>query len=88
VGERESAAGLFGLVALMGLCCGLPILASIGVLGAIAGLSVGSWLLIAGGVVVAAVGIMRWRQNASTCETPLSVDDLSSLENEFDDRTI
>lgn len=46
----------------VGLCCGLPVLLSLGVLGTVAGLSLQSWALIGLGLVLvlAAVGWVRW----------------------------
>jgi len=56
---RERAgffAPVAALAAMLGLCCGLPLLLSLGVLGAAAGVSVQSWALLAAGLVVAVVG--------------------------------
>lgn len=47
----------------LGLCCGLPVLLSLGVLGAVAGLSLQSWALIGLGLVLAVVGWARWANN-------------------------
>jgi len=59
--DRSSPASLAGLLAVgLGVCCGLPVLASLGVLGAIAGLSMSNWALIAIGVVGAVIGAWRW----------------------------
>lgn len=44
----------------LGLCCGLPVLLSLGVLGAVSGLSVSSWALITLGLALAALGGARW----------------------------
>lgn len=58
----------------LGLCCGLPVLLSIGVVGAIAGWSLQSWALIGLGLVMAAVGWARWTRSRSadrTCPRPL-----------------
>lgn len=71
MGERASTIGsVGGLVALMGLCCGVPILASVGVAGAIAGIGFGSWIVIALACVVAVVGVIRWRRTGASCERP------------------
>lgn len=43
----------------LGLCGGLPALLSLGFLGAFAGLSLGSWVLIALGLATAAFGLWR-----------------------------
>lgn len=50
----------------LGLCCGLPVLLSLGVLGAFAGLSLQSWALIALGLVLAVVGWARWAKHRRT----------------------
>jgi hypothetical protein len=60
---RERVKPLAPIVAvggLFGVCCGLPVLLSVGVLGALAGVSVSSWLLIALGLGVAVLGSVRW----------------------------
>jgi hypothetical protein len=46
----------------LGMCCGLPVLMSLGVLGAIAGLSLQNWALIGVATVLAAVGWVRWEK--------------------------
>lgn len=43
----------------LGLCCGLPVLLSLGVVGAIAGWSLQSWALLVLGLAVAALGWAR-----------------------------
>lgn len=50
--------------AALGLCCGLPLLASLGAAGVIAGLGLGSWLAVGAAVVVVAIGVMRWRHRS------------------------
>ncbi len=56
--------GTFGPVAAVlgavGLCCGLPVLLSVGVLGAVVGLSLQSWALIGAGLVLAVLGWTTW----------------------------
>lgn len=44
----------------IGLCCGLPVLLSLGIAGVIAGWSLQSWVLIGLGLVLAAAGWARW----------------------------
>ena len=61
--ERILTVGVTGaLVGAVGLCCGIPVLLALGSLGALAGITWGSWLLIALGLVTLAVGI--WRRHA------------------------
>ncbi len=52
-------APIAALGGVLGLCCGLLLLLSLGVLGAAAGLSLQSWALIGAGLVLAAVGLAR-----------------------------
>ena len=73
MGERESTGGLIALgVVGMGVCCGLPVLLSAGLLGALAGIGRGSWLVIAAGLLFTAVGAARWyqRRDQPACDTP------------------
>lgn len=44
------------VVGAAGICCGLPALLSLGVLGAVAGMSVQSWALIGVGLVLVVLG--------------------------------
>ncbi len=44
----------------LGLCCGLPVLFTLGVAGAVAGLSVSSSALLGLGLVLAVLGGARW----------------------------
>jgi hypothetical protein len=72
VRERVPALVPFAAVGgVLGLCCGLPVLFSLGVLGAVAGLSVSSWALIGLGLVLGALGWARWvwrrRSTAARC---------------------
>jgi len=60
--ERVAAVGVTGaVVGAFGLCCGLPVLFSLGVLGAVAGISLGSWVLIALGLAAVIYGVWRRR---------------------------
>jgi hypothetical protein len=69
--EKASTIAPFAAVAAMGgLCCGLPLLASIGAAGAIAGIGIGSWFVVALAAVVVTIGLIRWRRTASTCPAP------------------
>lgn len=59
--DRIATIGPIAAVAgVLGICCGLPVLLSIGVVGAIAGWSQQSWVLIGLGLALAAVGAGRW----------------------------
>lgn len=62
--DRESTAGLLGLLgAGIALCCGLPLLLGAGVAVGVAGLALGSGLVIAAGVALAVWGWRRRRQH-------------------------
>ena len=66
-------APIAAVAGLLGLCCGLPVLLSIGVVGAIAGWSLQSWALIGLGLLVAVFGGARWarsRRDDDTCPRP------------------
>lgn len=52
-------APIAAVAGVLGLCCGLPVLLSLGVLGAAAGLSLQSWALIGVGALLAAIGLAR-----------------------------
>ena len=52
-------APMTAVAAALGLCCGLTVLLSLGVLGAAAGLSMQSWALIEIGLVLAVLGWAR-----------------------------
>ena len=57
----------------LGLCCGLPVLLSIGAVGTVVGWSLQSWALIGVGLAVAAIGWARWarsRRDNDTCHRP------------------
>lgn len=54
-----SMAPIAAIAGVVGLCCGLPVLLSLGVLGAVAGLSLQSWALIGLGLALAAFGSAR-----------------------------
>jgi hypothetical protein len=67
---RSSLAAPFGAVgAGVGVCCGFPLLASIGMTGAIAGVGIGSGQLVGVAGLVAVAGLARWRRSAPT-DTP------------------
>lgn len=58
--DRLSIVGAAGaVVGAFGLCCGLPVLLSLGFLGLSAGISPGSWVLIVLGLVTVAFALRR-----------------------------
>ena len=58
--DRLGAVGATGAVlGVFGLCCGLPVLVSLGLLGALAGISLGSWVLIALALATLLFGLWR-----------------------------
>jgi len=84
LGPIAAVAGVFGL------CCGLPVLLSLGVVGAIAGWSLQSAALIGLGVALLAVGLARWAKHRRspdlTCDlrSPSAYQDTTS-HGTFDD---
>ena len=63
MGDRiATIAPIAALAGALGLCCGLPILLSLGIVGAIAGVSLQSWALIGFGLVLATLGWARMVQ--------------------------
>jgi hypothetical protein len=64
--------GVAGLaVAGVAVCCGLPLVLAAGSAATIAGLGLGSWLLIVAGAVIAAAGAWRWRTHRRACAPAL-----------------
>ncbi len=63
---------------MVGVCCGLPLLASAGVLGAVAGIGLGSWPVVALAAVVVVIGVVRWRRNSDSCPAPRPADNESA----------
>ena len=74
---RSTIAPLAAGASVLGICCGFPLLASAGVFGAVAGIGLGSWLIVALAVVVAVVGLVRWRRTRDSYPAP-RVDDTPS----------
>lgn len=67
-----------GLLAVaFGVCCGLPLVGSLGLAAVLAALSVGSWVLVAAAVAVAAVGFRRITRQGPHCEVTTSAKALS-----------
>ncbi len=67
IGPIAAVAGVFGL------CCALPVLLSLGVVGAVAGWSLQSWALVGLGLLLAAVGWARWarsQRQQQSCQGP------------------
>lgn len=72
--KTSAVAPLAAGAAMSGVCCGLPLLASAGVLGAVAGVGLGSWLVGALAAVVVAIGVVRWRRTCDSWPAPGPVD--------------
>lgn len=55
--DRMGTVGpVVAVVGAVGICCGLPMLLSLGLLGAVAGMSLQSWALIGVGLVLVVLG--------------------------------
>lgn len=68
--DRVGAVGpVAAVVGAVGVCCGLPVLLSLGVLGAVAGLSLQSWALIGIGLVLVVLGWVTWARRRR-CPAP------------------
>lgn len=65
--------------AALGLCCGLPLLASLGAAGVIAGLGVGSWIAVAVASIVATIGVLRWRRRRHCAIAVETTDNVGSF---------
>ena len=74
---RSTIAPLAAGASVLGICCGIPLLVSAGVLGAIAGIGLDSWLIVLLAAAVAVVGFARWRRTGDSCPAP-NPDDTSS----------
>ncbi|HEX9549112.1 MAG TPA: hypothetical protein VF942_17360 [Acidimicrobiales bacterium] len=79
------AAGVAGMAAI-GLCCGLPVLLSLGAGATIAGLGVRSWLLAAAGLIVMAIAAVRLRRHRA-CKLTASADQQGDTRHAKPDRT-
>ena len=71
--SADKAGGAVAGLAVVGLvvCCGLPVLLSVGAGITIAGLGLRSWALAAAGFAAAALGVVRFRRHRS-CVPPTS----------------
>lgn len=68
--DRVIAVGpVAAVVGAVGLCCGLPVLLSLGVLGVVAGLSLQSWAVIGVGLVLVVLWRVTWarRRRSPAC---------------------
>jgi hypothetical protein len=81
MGDRTAVLAPVAVVAgALGLCCGLPILLSLGVVGAIAGWSLQSWVRVGIGLALAVIGGLRYlhylnsRRRTSREEVPHDAD--------------
>ncbi|HSS11059.1 MAG TPA: hypothetical protein VLL25_14305 [Acidimicrobiales bacterium] len=74
------------LAAAVGVCCGLPVLLSVGAGATIAGLGLRSWLLAGAGLIGIVVAAVRLRQHRACKLTP-STDRHESNADAHADRT-
>ncbi len=70
MGERAPGLGWVALAGGLGLCCGLPLLGTLGLLGFVAGPSSASWTLI--GLGAAAVVLGAWQALRTQDHPPAS----------------
>lgn len=71
--DRRAAVGpIVALSGALGVCCGLPMLLSLGVLGAVAGVSLQIWVVVGVGLALVGVGGTRWatRPASQNCDLP------------------
>ncbi len=88
---RERVATIAPIAAVggaLGLCCGLPVLLSLGVLGAVTGLSVQSWALIGLGLVLGALGWARWVRRRRSHDARCRVSALRTPQDSTPDRSV
>jgi type IV secretory pathway TrbD component len=73
--ERTTPITVGAVAVVFGVCCGLPLLLSAGVLSIVAGLGVGSWLLATIGVAgIAVVALRAQRRAKATPREPTTSD--------------
>lgn len=75
---RDRVANIAPITAVAGVlgpCCGLPVLLSLGLLGVAAGLLLQSWVLIGVGLVLAAGGLMRLVKHQSSRDPGCDIDE-------------
>lgn len=64
----------FAAATAFGVCCALPLLASVGVAGVIAGLGTGSWIILAVASLTTVLGVLRWRRERVCHTDPETID--------------
>lgn len=69
--ERDPEIGLAAAaVGVIALCCGFPVLTSLGAVGIVAGVSLTSWSLVGLGTLVAALAFWRRRHRSRPARSP------------------
>ena len=58
---------LFAVV--MAVCCGIPLLVAAGAAAGLAGIGLGSWLLVIVGLSALAIALFRWARQAQTLDS-------------------
>jgi len=66
--SRSALAPLAAGATALGVCCGIPLLASFGAAGVLAGIGTGSWIVVAVASIVAIFALVR-RRNQGSCAT-------------------
>lgn len=86
--DRSSAlAPVAAVIGVLGLCCGLPALLSLGALGAVAGVSLQSWGLIGLGLALALFGGARWAKSRRTADACCAVGGSNAVPDRKPERT-
>ena len=71
---REGA-GLWRLLAAgLAVCCGIPLLVATGAAAGLAGIGLGSWLLVVVGLSALAIALFRWARQAQTLDSDANGD--------------
>lgn len=68
--DRAVVAAAGAVLGMLGLCCGLPVLLSLGFFGAVAGISLGSWVLIVLGLATVAFGLRQRHERRTRSPRP------------------
>lgn len=68
--DRHLLVPLAAGIGALAVCCGLPVLASLGAAGLLAGVGAGSWIAVAVSSLVVVSGVLRWRHRRACLAQP------------------